>query len=78
MMQESENFDISKAKKLAATPEGQQLLSTLRSTNGNDLQIAIAKATLGDYTHIQKILENMANNPDAKKLIDALARQANE
>lgn len=68
------NFEdaIQKAKHLAKTPEGQQLITTLQHMGGNDLENALEAASSGDYTPIQQEIARLLKDPQAKALLDAM------
>ena len=63
---------IQKAKKLAQTPEGQQLIELLKQTGGADMEKALDCAASGNFSQIQNILSLLINNPDAKRLLDKM------
>lgn len=71
-MDNSHNFSVQDAMRLAATPAGQQLIALLRQQGGGELQKAMDSAQSGDYTQIKRALEGMMKNPQAQKLLKQL------
>ena len=71
-MENQNNFSISDAMRLAATPAGQQLIALLRQQGGSELQNALSSAQSGDYTKIKQALELMMQDPQAQKLLKQL------
>ena len=63
-MQNYENA-IQKAKRLAQTPEGQQLMKLLQQSEGTDLETALEAAASGNKSQIQNIVAQLMNNPEA-------------
>ncbi len=72
MNQKSDNFSMEQAARLASTQEGQQLVGLLRNQQGANLDIAIAKANQGDYSALQKSVQQLLASPEAKKLMEKL------
>lgn len=64
--------DISELLRLAKSPAGQQLLTYLRQSGGDDLQSAITKASSGDFAQAKHTLSNLLNSPEAHKLLKQL------
>ncbi len=60
---------IQKAKHLAQTPEGQQLMEFLQKNAGNNLENALESAASGNFSQIQDILSQLVKNPEAQKLL---------
>ena len=69
-----QNLPISEAMKLAATPEGQQLLKQLQEQHGDLMQSAMQRAQSGDYTQVKQMLSNLLQSPEGKALLDNLRR----
>jgi len=65
---------IQEARRIAATPAGQELIRLLQKQGGTDLKQALAKAAAGDYSHAQKALSDLLQTQEAKKLLDQLGR----
>lgn len=64
--------DLSKAYQLAQSPAGQQLLTLLQRTGGQELQKALAQASAGDISQAQKTLSALMDTPEARKLLQEL------
>ena len=60
---------MKKARQLAQTPEGQQLIGLLQQTGGGDLEHAVAS---GDMTQLRQTLSSLMKNPDARKLLEKM------
>lgn len=69
-----QNLPISEAMKLAATPQGQQLLQQLQEQHGDLMQSAMQRAQLGDYTQVKQMLSSLIQTPEGKALLDNLRR----
>lgn len=67
-MQNYENA-IQKAKRLAQTPEGQQLKKLLQQSEGTDLESALEAAASGNMSQIQNIVTQLMNNTEAIQLL---------
>lgn len=69
-----QNYDhaIEKAKQLAQTPTGKQLSDILHQMGGCDLDGALASASSGDYSKLQRELSRLLENPQARKLLESL------
>ena len=65
---------IQEAKRIAASPAGQELIRLLQQKGGQPLQQALTKAAKGDYTDAKNTLSALLNNPDAQNLLDRLGR----
>ncbi len=72
MNKNSDKFSMEQAARLASTQEGQQLVGFLRSQQGASLDRAIAKANQGDYSELQKSVQQLLSTPEAQKLIQKL------
>ena len=64
--------DMSQLLKLAQSPAGQQLISMLQQSGGNELQDAITKASAGDYSQAKKTLSSLLSSPHAQALLKQL------
>ena len=60
------------AKRLAGTPQGQQLASLLRQLGGTDLQQAMDQAAAGDFSAAQAALTKLMKDPQARKILQQL------
>lgn len=69
-----QNYDhaIRKARQLAQTEKGKQLLEALKQMGGNDLETALETAAAGDFSSIQQELSVLLSNPQARKLLEQL------
>lgn len=69
-----QNYDhaIRKARQLAQTEKGKQLLEALKQMGGNDLENALETAAAGDFSSIQQELSVLLSNPQARKLLEQL------
>ena len=72
MEKKTENFSMQEALRLAKSPAGQQLLTTLQQTNGDTLQQAMTQAGAGDYENLRKTLASLMENEEVKALINRL------
>lgn len=69
-----QNYDhaIRKARQLAQTEKGKQLMEALKQMGGNDLETALENAAAGDFSSIQQELSVLLSNPQARKLLEQL------
>lgn len=58
--------------KLAATPQGQAVLSQLQSNHPKELETAIAQAQAGDFQQVQKTLADFLSSPAGRELMKQL------
>lgn len=65
-------MDYSELARLAQSPAGQKLLSLLQQTGGEELQKAVEKASMGDFSQAKKQLSTLLDSPEAKKLVKEL------
>lgn len=65
---------IQEAKRIAASPAGQELIRLLQQNGGQHLQQALNKAAKGDYADAKDALSALLNNPDAQSLLNQLGR----
>ena len=72
MNQNSDKISMEQAARLASTQEGKQIIELIRSQQGANLNSAIAKANAGDYTELQKSVQQLLSTPEAKKLLEKL------
>lgn len=72
MEKNSDKFSMQDAMKIAASPAGQQLLSMLQRSGGNELQQAADLAAAGDYSQAKKLLSSLLANPEAQDLLSQL------
>lgn len=74
MQQNSQDFSIEEAARLAQTPAGQRLLAILRSADPDQLQQIADQASAGDYAHANQILRDILSSPEARKILNTLGR----
>ena len=65
-------YDMSELFRLAQSPAGQQLITLLKRTGGNELQNAVAKASSGDYEQAKQTLSSLLASPEAQALLKQL------
>ena len=68
----SAKFSIQDAMQLAKSPVGQQLLSLLQRSGGNQVQQAAALASEGNYAEAQAMLSGLLADPEVKALLQQL------
>lgn len=64
--------DMAALLKLARSPAGQQLLSLLQRSGGEQLQNAVNMASSGDYTLAKQTLSALLDTPEARSLLKQL------
>lgn len=70
---EGKNQDFSReARRLAQTPEGQQLIRLLQQADQSQLQQAASQAQAGNFGDAQKTLAALLSNPEAQQLLKKL------
>lgn len=74
MQENSNQFSVSDAMRLASTPAGKQLLALLQQKGGNELNAAMAEAASGNYDRAKLLLSAIMENPEAKALLNQLGR----
>lgn len=60
--------------KLAQSPAGQDFLAALKQHQGQNLNAAMAKAAMGDYTLAKQAITDFLSTPEAKALLEKLGR----
>lgn len=78
MKQNSDQFSIQEAMKLAQSEAGQQLFALLRAQNGNAIDQAMAQAAAGDYTQAKQTLASLLASPHVKAMLEQMGRNQNE
>lgn len=63
--------------KLAATPQGQALLSQLQSQHPKELESAIAQAQAGDYEQVKRTVTDFLHTPAGRELMKQLRGHGN-
>ena len=74
MQENSNQFLIQEAMRLAGTPAGQQLLAMLQKNGGASLQDAMNQAAAGNYEQAKSALSALLENPEAKRLLEQLGK----
>lgn len=72
MEKNSQDFSIKEAKRLAKTPEGQQLMRLLQQKDSGELQKAMDAASTGNYKEAGMLLNSLLSSPEAQQLIRQL------
>ena len=67
--------DMSQLLKLARSPAGQQLLSLLQKSGGNELHSAVAQASAGNYDQARQALSALLSTPEARALLKQLEEE---
>ena len=67
-------MDYAELLRLAQSPAGQQLIAALKQTQGSQLNAAMAKAAMGDYSQAKKAITDFLSTPEAKELLQKLGR----
>lgn len=67
-------MDYAELLRLAQSPAGQQLISALKQSQGSQLNAAMAKAAMGDYSQAKKAITDFLSTPEAKELLQKLGR----
>lgn len=75
MEKNSQDFSVKEAKRLAQTPEGQQLLKLLQRSDSGQLQQAMEKASAGNYQEAGSILKSLLSSPEAQRLMQQLGEK---
>lgn len=66
--------DWEKARLLAESPVGQQLMEMLRQQNRGQMEQAAAQANAGDLEAAAKSLQSLLSSPEAQRLLGQLGR----
>lgn len=74
MQENSNQFLIQEALRLANTPAGQQLLALLQKNGGDGLNRAMDQAAAGNYEEAKQVLSVLMEDPQARKLLEQLGR----
>lgn len=67
--------DYSQLLKLAHSNTGQQLMALLQKSGADALSSAASKASNGDYTQAQSLLNQLLQDPKARALLKQLEEQ---
>ena len=77
MQKKYENFSMEAAKRAAASPEGQELLSLLKKADSAQLQTAMQQAAAGNLEDAKKALAPLLNSPQIQALLKQLGGNKN-
>ena len=68
------DFDhaIEEARRLAGTPEGQQMIRILQELGGTDLQKSMDAAAAGDFHQARQTIAALMNDPQARQILSRL------
>lgn len=72
MDKKSERPSIQEAQKLASSPAGQQLLSTMKQKDPEAMQKAMQQMAAGDFSKIPQTLGPLLESEEIKKLLKQL------
>ena len=64
-----QGLPIEKIMKLAATPQGQNLLSQLQQQHGDTMNSAIAQAQSGDFSAVKQTMAEFLASPAGQELL---------
>lgn len=74
MEKKTDKISMEQVSRLANSQAGQQLYHMLRQQQGASLDEAIRQAGAGDYTALQKTVEQLLSSPEGKKLAQQLGK----
>lgn len=69
-MQQTPDYDH--LQKLAQSPAGKQLITSLQRSGGKQLEEALSQASQGDFTSAQRVLSRLLSSPEAQALLKQL------
>lgn len=69
MQKNSQDLSAEKAKALAGSPAGKQLIRTLRNTDPDAISRAAAELEAGNYSGAQAALQDLMKNPTIRSLL---------
>lgn len=72
MQENSQNFSMQEALRLAQSDAGQQLLAHLRAADPQALSKAMAYIAAGDYQKAMAVLKPVMGDPKAKDALNRL------
>ena len=78
MQNNSDQFSMQEAMRLAQSEAGQQLFALLRSQNGSAIDQAMAQAATGDYAQAKQTLASLLASPQVKAMLEQMGRNQNE
>lgn len=68
-------IDPAEIRKMAQSPAGQQLISMLQKSGGENLQRAMNKASQGDYGDAKAALSRLLSSPEIQNLLRQLEEE---
>ena len=71
------DFSMADAMRLAQSDAGQQLFALLQSTNGQQLQAAMAQASAGNYNEMRQTVQALMASRQAQELLKQLQEEQN-
>ena len=71
------DFSMADAMRLAQSDAGQQLFALLQSTNGQQLQAAMAQASAGNYNEMRQTVQALMASRQAQELLKQLQEGQN-
>ena len=72
MQIKSDNFSMDDAKRLAASPEGKELMALLKKADGTQLQNAAEQFAAGNIEDAKRALAPLLNSPQIQALLKQL------
>ena len=72
MQNKPQNFSAEEAKRLAATPAGQQLITLLQQNGTDSLKSAISQAKEGNMEQVKQTLAPLLASPEVQRLLKEL------
>lgn len=72
MKKNSPDFSMENAKKLASSPDGQELIKTLRQSDASAMREAARQIQSGNYQEAQQALGAVLNDPKVQALLRKL------
>lgn len=74
MQNKPDNFSMQDAMRLANSPAGKELIATLRSAGGSDLQQAQKAVAKGDYESAKQSLSQILKSPQIQALLQEMEK----
>ena len=71
------DFSMADAMRLAQTDAGKQLFALLQSTQGRQLEDAMAQASAGNYEQMKQTVQALMASQQAQSLLKKLQEDAN-
>ncbi len=73
-MEQNSSSPMQEAMRLAQTPAGQQLLSSLKQADSRKIQQAMASFSSGNQEEAKRLLADVLNSPQAKALMEKMGK----